>query len=548
MKKYIPLLFLAVSVFLAACQNGLSLPEASATVAAVAPSIMVTPSPTTAATHPPTAMSTTAPTAVLNTPTPIPTVTSSALPTATAEATPVSLQTLAIPPDLEAEFRTLFANLQINAGWQAAVAEDPQLWVSDGRAAAAILINGSGELFAQRPQILAIPLFTDWETSSLAEAERILQEGHPLVTVQFWSQLTAQNKALRIDGYDPADPAYPLQQRLSLFSPAPVDPQLRQLLQDVFTPPATAHLAAVGDIMLDRALGNAIRAGQIEFPFARVQEMLQNADYTVGNMESALGDVGTPEEKRYPFQAPPEAARALALGGFDLVSLANNHGMDYGPEALRQALSLLDAAGVAALGAGLDSSGAHTPVRASINGIEFAFLGYVNVPVEVSGFDTAVWTAGPDSPGLAWGTLDAITADVAAVRDQVDHVVVLLHSGYEYVEPPSEAQIALSRAAIDAGAALVIGHHAHVLQGIEFYNDGIIAYGLGNFAFEIDGPPETVILNIWFDKDGVRELALTPAVIQFGGQPRPADPAEAAVIRRIVVDRSRYFGPTPPFP
>jgi poly-gamma-glutamate capsule biosynthesis protein CapA/YwtB (metallophosphatase superfamily) len=428
----------------------------------------------------------------------------------------------------------------VNAGWQVTFTAEPHLWADDGRATAALLINGPGELFSQRQIVLAIPLFTAWETVSLAEAERILQEGHPLVTAQFWSELSPENKALRVDGRGPADPAYPLQQRLSLYSNSSLDESLRASLQKAFAPPAVAHLAAVGDIMLDRALGNAIRAGQIDFPFAQMRDLLQSADYTVGNMESALGNIGAPVEKSYPFQAPPDAAQSLAQAGFDLVSLANNHGMDYGSEALLQALTLLDAAGVATIGAGADNTAAHAPVRKTINGIDFAFLGYVNVPVEVNGFDTAVWTAAPAVPGLAWGTIPGITADVQAVRDEVDHVVVLLHSGYEYVEPPSEAQLALSRAAIDAGATLVIGHHAHILQGIEFYNAGIIAYGLGNFAFEIDGPPETAVLNIWFDKEGIRELSLDPAIVQFGGQPRPATDAEAAAIRRQIADRSRY--------
>ncbi|MCA9961262.1 MAG: CapA family protein, partial [Anaerolineales bacterium] len=124
--------------------------------------------------------------------------------------------------------------------------------------------------------------------------------------------------------------------------------------------------------------------------------------------------------------------------------------------------------------------------------------------------------------------------DVTAVAPQVDHVIVVLHSGYEYVDSPSPPQVAAAHAAIDAGAALVIGHHAHILQGIEYYNGGVIVYGLGNFAFEIDGPPETAILNVWLDQNGVRQLELLPAVIQFGGQPRPAETWEApAILQRV---------------
>jgi poly-gamma-glutamate synthesis protein (capsule biosynthesis protein) len=113
-------------------------------------------------------------------------------------------------------------------------------------------------------------------------------------------------------------------------------------------------------------------------------------------------------------------------------------------------------------------------------------------------------------------------------------VIVVLHSGYEYVEEPSPPQAAAAKAAIDAGADLVIGHHAHILQGIEFYNGGVIVYGLGNFAFEIDGDPNTAVLNVWLDKDGVRQLEIVPAIIQFGGQPRLAEAWEApAIVQRV---------------
>jgi poly-gamma-glutamate capsule biosynthesis protein CapA/YwtB (metallophosphatase superfamily) len=166
--------------------------------------------------------------------------------------------------------------------------------------------------------------------------------------------------------------------------------------------------------------------------------------------------------------------------------------------------------------------------------LRIAFLGYVNVPVEISGFDTRSWEATDAAPGLAWAHSEDITQDVGTADKDADLVIVVLHSGYEYVEAPSEPQQLAAKTAIDAGADLVIGHHAHVLQGIEFYNDGVIAYGLGNFAFEIDGDPTTAILNIWLDGDGVRELEIIPAIIQFGGQTRLASEVEAASIKERI--------------
>jgi poly-gamma-glutamate capsule biosynthesis protein CapA/YwtB (metallophosphatase superfamily) len=401
-----------------------------------------------------------------------------------------------------------------------------------------LLPDAEGIAAGDRPIVLAVPFGTDWHNTTLTDAVKVLGEGHVLAVPVDWSNLTPDMRALRIDSFHPTEPGYPLKQAWSLHAEdgsADAAQVLGEAMQAV-SPFSIVHLAAVGDVMLDRALGNAIRQGNLAYPFERVQTQLQAADLTVGNLESALGDIGQPAQKRYTFRAPPEAALALAQGGFDIVSLANNHAMDYGPEALLQGINLLRAAGVSPVGAGMNAAEARRPVFADAGGLLIAFLAYVNVPVEASsGFDTARWTATDDSPGLAWADPVDIEADVRQAAARADLVVVLLHSGYEYVEEPSEPQVAAAQAAIDAGADLVVGHHAHVLQGVRFYGGGVIAYGLGNFAFEIDGDPATAILNVWLDRDGVRQVEYVPAIIQFGGQPRIAESWEAGPIRQRVL-------------
>jgi poly-gamma-glutamate synthesis protein (capsule biosynthesis protein) len=263
-------------------------------------------------------------------------------------------------------------------------------------------------------------------------------------------------------------------------------------------------------------------------------EELTAADVTIGNLESSLGDVGQPANKSYTFQAPPDAAKSLAYAGFDLLSLANNHALDYGQAALIQGISLLQREGIDVVGAGADLVKSSSPLFIESKGVKMAFLAYVDVPVEGSGFDTRSWIAGPSSPGLNWTDPSKIAHDVAVARDNSDIVIVLLHSGYEYVEQPSPEQSAAARVAIDAGADLIIGHHTHVLQGLEFYKDGVIVYGLGNFAFAIDGDPSTGILNVWLDKEGVRQIDLVPAMVQLGGQPRLATQSEASDIKNKV--------------
>ncbi|MCA9920229.1 MAG: CapA family protein, partial [Anaerolineales bacterium] len=448
--------------------------------------------------------------------------------------------TLAVPENWQASVSEALAQATTSRSWQLVPASEP--------ADAELSENGAGQLVWQEPIVLAVPFVTEWEDVPQADAEAILANGHELAVVLPWSGLTPDWKPLRVDGRFPTDANYPFVNRLTLASASSATNvtqavnELLPVLQSALAPEPVIHLASVGDIMLDRGLGIVIQGGNLAYPFAKVAPLLQNADITVGNMESAMGTLGEPAAKSYPFRAPPVAAEALALGGFDVVSLANNHGMDYGPDALLQAIELLQAQGVTPIGAGANFDAAHAPYITQINGLSLAFLAYVNVPIEArSAFDTAVWTATENSPGLAWADPEVIAADVTAVRDQVDHVIVVLHSGYEYIEEPSPPQVAAAEAAIDAGAKLVIGHHAHILQGIDFYNDGVIVYGLGNFAFEIDGPPETAVLNVWLDAEGVRSLELIPAIIQEGGAPRLAESWEAAPILRQVYFLTRIL-------
>ena len=483
-------------------------------------------------------VSTISPTNLPN-PTSTPVATIRSTPTSTPAATPTPIPLTQIPlPEV---------SLHVPAQWREkveAILQDPQQsktrrWqiVSDANADVR-LVNESGQLIiSQEPLVLAVPFTTEWENISSEEAENIISQGHNLITVMPWSAMPQGHRALRIDGRFPADDDYPWHDIWSLHAAPGYEEAAGELLpwlQAAGSKPLV-HLLTVGDIMLDRSLGYALQQGNLAYPFAAVSEKLREADVTIGNVESALGDMGEPAPKRYPFQAPLEAAESLALAGFDVVSLANNHAMDYGPAGLLQAISLLQEHDILAIGAGANAQEAHEPAIIEINDLKIAFLAYVNVPVEATtGFDTASWTATSETAGLAWADPVQIADDVNAIRDKADLITVVLHSGFEYISAPSEPQVAAARSAIDAGADLVVGHHAHILQGIEFYAGGVIVYGTGNFAFEIDGPPQTALFNIWLDEDGVRQIDIQPAIIQFGGQPRLAESWEAPAIRNRV--------------
>ncbi|MBI1886331.1 MAG: CapA family protein [Chloroflexi bacterium] len=304
-------------------------------------------------------------------------------------------------------------------------------------------------------------------------------------------------------------------------------------------------LHAVGDVMLGRTLGDGIRRSGPLYPFEPVLDLLRDADITFANLESPLSERGEPAPKDFVFRGPTEGAEGLAQAGIDIVSLANNHALDYGLTALADTRAALAAAGVLYAGAGGNEAGARAPVIVGRKGLRLAFLAYVNTPSDSgSGFDVSGTAATAGRAGVAWATAEAVAADVAAARGQADIVIVSLHTGPEYQEPPSPLQVEVARAAIDAGAALVLGHHPHVLQGIERYKRGLIIYSLGNFVFDFDsvdyahpGLPSALsaVLRVRLSEEGVLGCRVLPVVIAEGdGRPRPAAGAGAqAVLDRL---------------
>jgi poly-gamma-glutamate synthesis protein (capsule biosynthesis protein) len=406
----------------------------------------------------------------------------------------------------------------------------------------AIVPDAAGFHVWEQPIALAVPLTSEWEDLSFDQAQAILGSGSPFIAALPWSEMTPDLRALRVDGVHPAEPGYPLLQPWSLHARTAAEDVARALaplLEMSLMEEEAVQIAAVGDVMLDRTIGQVLTAGDLGFPFQHVLEPLQRADLTVGNLESALGEGGEAEAKGYTFLAPPAAAQSLAGAGFDLMSIANNHAMDFGPDQLLRAIEILEEAGIRSVGGGIDKAAAHAPVVFTSNDLSIAFLAYVAVPQEYRGFDARAWEAGPNKPGLAWAEPAQIRIDVAAAAQMYDAVVVLLHSGYENVAAPSGEQRLAAHTAIQAGAALVLGHHAHLLQGVELYRGGVIAYGLGNFAFEDAGPPESGILRIWLDADGVRAFDLLPVMLDEFGVPRPVHGEQAAAIQAIFLERTR---------
>ena len=329
----------------------------------------------------------------------------------------------------------------------------------------------------------------------------------------------------------PTTPARPTASPTATATPAPTaSPSPTSTPSPTPTPnPARILLAAAGDVMLGRSVGARLESEGPEVAFAEVGDILAGADIAVANLESALGVTGAPAPKAYTFRAPPAAAEALALAGIDLVSLANNHSLDYGPESLAETRALLAERGILSPGAGPNRAVAHAPATIEREGLRIAFLAYVTVPVEGTGFDPRVWTATAETPGVAWLDIPTMAGDIQAARRGADLVVALLHFGLEWELEPSEAQREQARAAIDAGATLVIGSGPHVLQEVETYGDGLIAYSLGNFVFDGFWAPanDSAILLVELTAAGVAGWEMVPISI-VDGIPLLAEPDESS--------------------
>lgn len=348
-------------------------------------------------------------------------------------------------------------------------------------------------------------------------------------------------KPLRIDGIRPDEAGYALELRWSVVGRAG-DQRVMALGQAlagrVEQRSPGVVLDAVGDIMLGRTVGRTITEHGPRYPFAAVAPLLEGSDLRAGNLELPLTERGIRARKDYTFRAPPAVTEGLVAAGFDLLTLANNHTLDYGPEGLLDTLTALERAGIARPGAGTNAAEAHEPAILTANGLRLAVLSYVNTPNDGrTGWVAESMKAGEGSPGVAWGTAEAIRRDVAAARNRADLVIVALHAGSEYLAAPNAVQQELAYAAVDAGAALVLGAHPHVLQGIEVYKGAPIVYSLGNFVFDVDdddrrqpGLPSVLsaVLRIRLDKGGVRGLEVRPAIIdERDGRPIPVTGAAA---------------------
>lgn len=242
--------------------------------------------------------------------------------------------------------------------------------------------------------------------------------------------------------------------------------------------PKVVSIGAAGDIFMGGKATKILNRKGYHYPYTPTKSLITGTDIFIANLEAPLTNTGTPaKNKRFVFKSPPEKVTpALKEAGVDIVTLANNHSVDYGMVGLQNTISALDQYGIAHVGAGETLSKAREAVILTKNGLKIGFLGYsLTYPEE--------YWADSEHGGTAFAHEKHLREDIRALKSRADIIIVSFHWGRELSLDLRPYQTRIGHLAIDEGAALVLGHHPHIMQGIELYKKGLIIHSLGNFVF-----------------------------------------------------------------
>lgn len=283
-------------------------------------------------------------------------------------------------------------------------------------------------------------------------------------------------------------------------------------------PPGEVRICIGGDTSIDGEFADFAGIKGVDYPWAEIKDVMTAADIAIVNLETCVSERGTSEKREgYGFRTPPDMLEGFVNAGIDMVNLANNHVRDFGYDALLDTFSNLTERGIEYFGAGHDLDEAAGLRIVEKNGLKIGFAGANRVSLK------ADCAAGDEHAGINQiGDVGDDSTEVFLERirrydSQCDVLIVFLHAGVEETFNINSYQKSMSRALIDAGADIVVGGHSHTLQPIEFYNDKLILYSIGNLIFwhiddDIDGL--TAVFDITVDQNGFVSLRLHPLFIK----------------------------------
>ena len=283
-------------------------------------------------------------------------------------------------------------------------------------------------------------------------------------------------------------------------------------------------LAAVGDMMLGDhpvRLGNGVRSVierlGTEHLFTHVEPLFRECDIVFGNLEAPHSDMGALPNRleSIEFRGSKESIPVLKKAGFNILNFSNNHCMQHGEKAFWETVNLIRQNGIFPAGVKGDDDRC-IPYEFEKNNTRMILLSY--------SLRAENYHPGKNLP-YTFKNEDSIIEEVMYFRDSADFLILSLHWGEEYMDFPSPMQVLFSHKLADAGANLIIGHHPHVLQGVELYRDSLIVYSLGNFVFDMwqKKTRKSAILRVDFSREGIDNFDLIPIYINDTFQPKPMD-------------------------
>ncbi len=295
---------------------------------------------------------------------------------------------------------------------------------------------------------------------------------------------------------------------------------------------------AVGDVLLDRGIRKTIEEKGLNYLFDKIKPIISEHDLAFCNLESPLtpSNIGYPLLKRYSFRGETEYVQGLIYTGFNVISVANNHTIDWDRDGFMETIRILKEHNISPVGGGKNQHEAMKPTLIKRNGLIFAFFGAVSFLLEGLPYLE-------DKPAPAYAGIEELTTQIQRINNLVDFVIVSFHWGSENQPIPNSRQVEYAHRVIDAGADLVLGHHPHVLQSIEHYKDRFIIYSLGNFVFDNSRPHQrqTIIFSCEFSKGQIIMPKILPVTIElYRPQPASKDDFEE-IVQRLTKLSQAFF-------
>lgn len=287
----------------------------------------------------------------------------------------------------------------------------------------------------------------------------------------------------------------------------------KQNIKEEVTIDKSVILRFGGDVMMTSYFKNYIDSKGVDYMWEDVSELIQSADYSIFNLETSVSLRGKDTKPSgYGFRSEPSTLEGLKNAGIDMVSLANNHVMDYGREAFSDTLTHLDEYGIKHIGAGENLEDASKVIYEEINGVRVGFL----AASEILGYESNKVTN--EKSGVFFlnrKDLSDIKSIIKDAKVTCDILILVAHWDREYYDEPKDETMNMAHELVDSGVDIIIGHHPHVLQGIEYYNNGIIYYSTGNFNFLIrnENASQSALFEVEFNKKDILSSKVYPIKI-----------------------------------